>query len=92
MYNETIQELEQAQQDRFNGNITEAEYDRIMTNAQEDAIAVISEIAYQYSSLEDGRDAEYMRAVFNTPFPNQKYGHKLTALITELDETVRNSL
>lgn len=88
MYNETNQALEQAQQDRLNGNITEAEYDRILTNAQEDAIAVIYEIASQYSSAEDGIDAEHMRNVFNAPYPNKKYGSKLKALITELEETI----
>lgn len=88
MYNEIIQDLEQAQQDRLNGNITEAEYERIMTNAQDDAIAVIYEIASQYSSADDGIDAEHMRDVFDAPYPNKKYGSKLSALKTELDETI----
>jgi|TARA_R100000084_G_C4630147_1_gene137955 hypothetical protein len=88
MYNEIIQELEQAQQDRLDGNITEAEYDRILTNAQEDAIAVLHTIACQYSSADDGIDAEHMRDVFNAPYPNLKYRSKFLALRTELDETV----
>lgn len=88
MYNEIIQELEQAQLDRLDGNITEAEYDRIMTNAQEDAIATLEEISMQYSSADDGIDAEHMRDVYNAPYPNKKYRSKLLALRTELDETI----
>jgi len=88
MYNETIQDLEQAQQDRLDGNITEAEYDRIMTNAQDDAIAILEEISCQYSSAEDGIDAEHMRDINNAPYPNKKYRSKLLALRTELEETI----
>ena len=88
MYNETNQELEQAQLDRLDGNITEAEYDRILTNAKEDAIAILEEISIQYASADDGIDAEHMRDVFDAPYPNKKYRSKRQALRTELNETI----